>query len=140
MVFPEAQLLRPIYLYTKHPQNPQMNFSFEFLSDKGYFVLSLSLHSLLPCLKLAAPNLLWTEWTIDKLISWKSRSWGKENAQWEVHELYYLLHGLCNFSWLLGGLLLLASFLYSRLLRLFSDWKTGWWDVIALDLLLKQLR
>ena len=48
----------PLY---QHPPNPQMNFSFEFLSNKGYLILSLSLPSLLPCLELTSSHLLWTK-------------------------------------------------------------------------------
>lgn len=120
MIFSEAQL------FTSILNTPRISdeFFFEYLCDKGYFELSLSLHSL-PCLKLTTSYLLWTEWTINKFISCKSRPWGKENAQWEVHELYYILHGLRYFIWLIGGILLLASFLYSRLLRLlYSRLKT----------------
>lgn len=100
-------------------------FGSTFLLTGNFFVHSLSLHPLLPCPKLTASNLLCSEYTVDKLSSWKSRHWGRRWKRFDGKSWAFLLHGLCKFGWFLRGLLLFFFFLYSRLLRLFSDWKPG---------------
>lgn len=108
------------------PRTLRFIFGSTFLLTGNFLVHSLSLHSVLPCPKLTASNLLWNEYTVDTLISWKSRHWGRRWNCFDGKSWAFLLHGLCKFGWFLRGLLLLCFFfLYSRLLRLFSDWKPG---------------
>ena len=130
-----------VYLYTKHPQNLRWVFLLNIFVTKG----TLSSHCLCILFFLASnwPPLICCGLN-EQLTSLLAARVGPEERKMLSVKctsfIIYCMDFVTSFGWLEA----FYSWLLFCILDCWGccilDWKPGWWNVIALDLLLKQLR